>query len=92
LNKIPNTLLQRVKRLVESGGAEFRDVGLGEILILVAQLARSVDEPDFRRTSDAPTALTRSRKLRAAPLPTLNRPVTFGFCNSQLTVATQSFT
>src|SRR5438067_9224557 len=52
LNKIPNTLLQRVKRLVKSGGAKFRDVGLREVLVLVAQLGRSVDEPELRRTSD----------------------------------------
>ena len=52
MDKVPDTVLQRVKRLVEAGGAQFRHVGLREVLILVAQLGGSVDEPDIRRTSD----------------------------------------
>ena len=52
----------------------------------------STNRTSGERPTATPTALTRSRKLRAAPVPTLNRPVTFGFRNSQPTVATQSFT
>ena len=52
MNEISNALLQRVKRLVESGGAELFDVGLREVLVLVAQLGGGVDETDLRRTSD----------------------------------------
>src|SRR3974377_2250108 len=47
--KVAHAILEGVKRGIEAGAAQLRDVCAGEILILRPQLIRSVYKPNIRR-------------------------------------------
>src|SRR5262249_18644009 len=45
---IADPVLQRIKRLLEAGGAQFGDIRLGKILIAVSKLGWGVNKADIR--------------------------------------------
>jgi len=90
---ISDAVLEREKWRVEAAGAEFPDVGSGEVLKLRSKYLRGTTNLMFgAHPTAAPTAPTRSRNERAMPVQTLNKPLVMGYRGNQLTTATQSLT